>query len=66
MDQDDSSNPIKSETTLKRSYLKMYTPTWGNNKVRLNKFSDSNSIWMPFPISMGEYETFIDLLHNEE
>ena len=31
VDQDDPFDPIKTETTLNRSYMKKYTPTWGHN-----------------------------------
>ena len=31
VDQDDPFDPVKTETTLNRSYLKQYTPSWGHN-----------------------------------
>ena len=65
MDRDDRHNPIKSETIMNRSFLKEYTPSWGHNNMRINKFSDSGNIWNPFPIPSQEQETFINLLHNE-
>ena len=66
VDQQDPHDPIKSETTLNRSYLKKYTPTFGHNRVRINKFTDSGSIWMPFPTKSSEDVTFLSLLHNED
>ena len=38
VDVDDPFHPIKTETTMNRSYLKKYLPTWGHNKVQMNKF----------------------------
>ena len=49
VDLQDPFDPLKAETTLVRSYLKKYTPTWGHNRVRMNKFFDKSNIWMPFP-----------------
>ena len=68
MDQDDPFDPIKSETTLNRSYLKHQTPTWGNNRIRINRFSDpdTDSIWYPFPSARDEDQTFLSLQHNED
>ena len=43
----------------------MYTPTWGHNKVRINKFNDSRSIWMPFPKDGLDDVTFLTMQHNE-
>ena len=49
VDLEDHFEPLKAETTLNRSYLKKYIPTWGHNKVRINKFTDKSSIWFPLP-----------------
>jgi len=53
---------------LNRSYLKHYTPTWGHNRIRINRLSDpdTNRIWFPFPSSRSEDQTFLGLLHNED
>ena len=49
VDPEDPFEPLKAETTLNRSYLKKYIPTWGHNKVRINKFTEKSSIWFPLP-----------------
>ena len=68
VDQDDPFDPVKTETTLNRSYLKQYTPSWGHNQIRINKFSDSdtNRIWLPFPSTGRKEHTFYSTLHNED
>lgn len=69
MDDDDPLDPIKSETTLNRSFLKKYTPTWGHNFVRMNRFSDnSQSLWMPMPskLDSSDEQTLISLMHEED
>ena len=68
MDQDDPFEPIKNETILHRSYLKHQTPTWGHNKIRINKLIDDypDWIWFPLPISRSREITFYKLMHTED
>lgn len=66
IEQDDPYDPLKTETIFNRSYLKMYTPTWGHNKLRVNKFTDSRSVWVPFPTGSQDAVTFFSMQHNED
>ena len=66
VEQDDPHDPLKTETVFNRSYLKMYTPTWGHNKVRVNRFTDTGSVWVPFPSGAHKELTFLSMLHNED
>ena len=67
MDYNDPHEPIKSETTLNRSYLKHYVPSWGHNTIQINKLRDAdpNRIWYPLPSTRSEDQTFLKLEHNE-
>ena len=51
---------------MNNSYLKLYTPTWSHNRVRINNFKDSRSIWFPFPTAKREGVDFLTLLNNED
>ena len=57
--------PLKHETVFLRSDIEMYKPTWSYNKVRINRFSDTWNIWVPFPNNNRD-ETFLNFVHSKE
>ena len=42
----------------------MYKPTWSYNKIRINRFSDTWNVWVPFPSNSID-ETFLNFVHSK-
>ena len=44
--------------------MEMYKPTWSYNKVRINRFSDTWNVWVPFPTNYVD-EEFLNFVHSK-